>query len=765
MLGSVSLFAQQDVSGTVVDESGKALSGVSVKVKGVTVDPTITDVDGKFNISCPSNSNLVFSMIGKITKVVAVNGSNNLNVILFPKDKSIDEVMIYASRTQARLIDLPCKIELISATEIENSKASDLGELLKSHTSVDIIEYPNMLSGIGMRGFAPSTSTKYVSILIDGVPAGTMNMSTITLNGVKQIEILKGPFSSLYGSSAMAGLINIVPVRHTEEITGAVNLSYGSANTLKTSAAVGGKIAEGLSFDFSGFYDQRKGDYKIGNNNILGLDATGKAILDESSYGATMESTSYKAMGANLRVGYNFNDNWTADLYGTYFGTKDIVTNGSFFGVYSPSKKDIRQYTVRMAVSGIVGNHNLKFNPYYNHQHYDYIDFKTDNKKSESTYNTVGFQVQDIITLGAHKLTVGVDNLNIYNKGRSYNDKTGKEKAPYKPDMTNNTYGIFAQGNLHFLYQKLNASFGARMDLIRLSLEANDFFKNEKKSEKYNKFSPNVGLKYNFLDGANIHTNYGMAFLAPDAYQKAGRYTGAYGTTIGNPDLKGESSATLDIGMGYVNANLGVRFDVTYFTTNHKDFILRERVNPNGVPYDGDEYTTFKNANEAKMQGIELMASYDVGSLFDYNFSLKTYFNGTFLLRSEVKNNDKWDDMMYVRKQKINFGVEFTTDNKWNFKINGRFIGRRVEQNWYSYYKQVRPSLPVLTDRTQPEYVKKGLLHQPAFLVFDTHLYYNITNNITVGLNVNNLFDENYTEKDGYNMPGRNFMGNVSFRF
>ncbi len=412
-------------------------------------------------------------------------------------------------------------------------------------------------------------------------------------------------------------------------------------------------------------------------------------------------------------------------------------------------------------------NHTLKFNPYYNYHHYDYTDVKTNYKTSESVYKTYGFQIQDIISLGNHKLTVGVDNLNIKNEGKSYNAKDGVEKMPYQPNFGNTTFGTFAQGNFKLADDKLNISAGARLDLINLTLEANEFMKNEKKSETYNKFSPNVGVKYEFVDNFNAHASYGMAFLAPNAYQKAGQYTGLYGTTKGNPDLKGETSGTFDIGFAYKFFEQGIDVDITYFNTNHKDFIVTERVNPDGVPYNGDEYSTFKNANKANMQGIELMASYDFGVLFDNQFSLKTYINGTFMLKTEVEVNDKWEDMKYVRKKTVNFGVQFMSNNKWNFKLNGRFIGRRVEDNWYNpaWYPNVRPTLPILADRTQHEYVKAGLLHHPEFIVFDTHLYYNINKNFTVGINANNIFDENYTEKDGYNMPGRSFMGTVTFKF
>lgn len=676
------------------------------------------------------------------------------------KTQNIDEVVISASRTKAKLKELPSKVEVITKKAISQSGANDMTDLLKNNTSVDVIQYPNFLAGIGMRGFAPSTSTKYVTILVDGVPAGTMNMGTLMLNGVEQVEILKGPFSSLYGSSAMGGLINIVPVQNKGNLTGNVNLGYGSWKTLKTSAAVGGKISEGLSFDLNAYYNKQGDDYKVGGDNFFSLSPTKEAILDKKTYDATMERTSYKAKGGNLRLGYDFNENWNLNVYGMYFSTDDIVTNGSFWGVYAPNAKDMEQYTTRLSLEGRINNHLIKVNPYYSRAFYDNTDVKTNYKTYESTIKTYGAQLQDIISIGKHKLTIGLDNQNVDTEGKSFESKDGKEKAPYQPNYSNGTLAAFAQANLKLFNDAVNLSAGARYDHMKLTLQENEFMKNAEKSETYNKFSPNLGLKINIDEYSTIHASYGQAYLAPDAYQKAGEYTGLYGTTKGNPDLKGESSTTFDVGVSYNNFRQGVAVDITYFHTNHDDFIVSDKITSNG-----STYKSFKNAQEAKMRGIEVMASYDFGSLADYAFSLKAYMNGTFMLKTKVYDEQGWQDINYVRKQTINMGLHFITENKWDIKLNGRYIGSRIENNWYTWYPQVRPSLAALAMQTQPQYASKDLLKHPQFMVFDAHVYYNITKNIKVGVNANNLLDENYTEKDGYNMPGRNFLGKISYQF
>jgi outer membrane receptor protein involved in Fe transport len=70
-----------------------------------------------------------------------------------------------------------------------------------------------------------------------------------------------------------------------------------------------------------------------------------------------------------------------------------------------------------------------------------------------------------------------------------------------------------------------------------------------------------------------------------------------------------------------------------------------------------------------------------------------------------------------------------------------------------------------LQSKTQADLLANSLIEHPAFLIFDLQAAYPVKENLSVGLNVNNLFDENYTEKDGYNMPGRSFTVKAVLNF
>ena len=90
-------------------------------------------------------------------------------------------------------------------------------------------------------------------------------------------------------------------------------------------------------------------------------------------------------------------------------------------------------------------------------------------------------------------------------------------------------------------------------------------------------------------------------------------------------------------------------------------------------------------------------------------------------------------------------------------------MGHRIEKNYIA--ATYRPDLKKLQEETQPDLVANSLIKHPEFLVFDFNASFPVTQKVSVGVVVNNILDENYTEKDGYNMPGRNFQLKASVSF
>ncbi|MDE7073515.1 MAG: TonB-dependent receptor, partial [Odoribacter sp.] len=460
----------------------------------------------------------------------------------------LEEVTIHATKTGALLKDLPAKVEVVTRRQIEASGINNLTDLLKNFTNVDVIEYPGYNSYFSIRGFKPDDGGKYVRVLVDGVPAGTANMSTLSLGDVEQVEVLKGPFSSMYGSDAMGGVVNIVTKRNTEKLTGGIKLSAGSFQSSKGAFNVGGRIVGGLSFDASFDYLSQARSYKIGDHNLLHMSAVEKAILGEDTYGIRMGYSRHSGISARGRLGYDFGKNWSLNFIEMAFVGKDLPTGGNVWGGSGVKKKDITRHSSKLELNGRVKNHNLFFAPHYTVDETNTYTNETDTAfvYSGSKLSTYGFTAHDNLVIGKQKIAFGIDNSNQVMEMLSRNQKTGEPKAAYQPDRRGSSVGIFLQGDLKLIREKLNVSVGLRYDYIVSKLKKSPHMDNEEKTENHNTFNPNIGLKYNIYGGLAAHASFGTAFSMPDAYKKAGEFLYGGVLTLGNPDLDPEKSRTVD---------------------------------------------------------------------------------------------------------------------------------------------------------------------------------------------------------------------------
>ena len=409
----------------------------------------------------------------------------------------LEEVMIHATKTGALLKDLPNRVEVVTKRQIEASGINNLTDLLKNFVNVDVIEYPGYNSYFSIRGFKP-TEGKYTTVLIDGVPAGTTNMATLSLGDVEQVEVLKGPFSAMYGSDAMGGVVNIVTKRNKDKLTGGIKVAAGSYQTSKGAFHVGGRIYRGLSFDASFDYTAQARNYKIGDHNLLHMSATDKAILGKDTYGIKMNGSRHSGIAGKGRIGYDFGENWSLNFTEIFFVGKDLPTGGNVWGTNGLKKKDVTRYTEKLELNGKVNNHNLFFAPHYSTAKTDTYTADTDTAYvySGNELNTYGFTAHDNLILGKQRIAFGFDNNNEVSEITSFKAR-GEIKAPYQPRFRNTAWGIFLQSNLKLFKEKLDLSVGLRYDYIDFKLRKTPGLENEEKAESYNTFNPNIGAKYN----------------------------------------------------------------------------------------------------------------------------------------------------------------------------------------------------------------------------------------------------------------------------
>ncbi|MGF1533613.1 MAG: TonB-dependent receptor plug domain-containing protein [Bernardetiaceae bacterium] len=209
----------------------------------------------------------------------------------------LEEVVVTATRSEKRLIDIPVPITLIARAQIEQMGSLRLGDVLQEQTGLNLINDHGQ--GLQMQGFDPD----YTLILIDGEPiigrtAGTLDLSRLAVGNIKQIEIVRGPSSSLYGSEALAGVVNII-TQDPQQKGGSLSVRYGANQTSDL----------GLSLQTQ--------HEKWGINFFLNRYASGGYDLNPQTFGQTVEP--FLTYTAQSKFNYDFSDQVSLSLSGRYF--------------------------------------------------------------------------------------------------------------------------------------------------------------------------------------------------------------------------------------------------------------------------------------------------------------------------------------------------------------------------------------------------------------------------------------------------------------
>lgn len=676
----------------------------------------------------------------------------------------MNEVVVSASRSGTMLKDIPQKVEIISNDMLKSLPNDNLAEVLKRATNLDIIEYPGLLSQIGMRGFSPSAhSRSYVLVLINGVAAGTTNLSEITVDNIERIEVIKGPYSVLYGSDAMGGVINIITKKSIAQSQGNVSVESGSFGYTKLSGNFTGVGSDKFTYGLGYNHQQQSKDYRIGDHNFLHMSDVDKMILDKASYGDVMQNSQYELNAINGFANYAFNQQWKARLDGMYTFADDVESPGTYWGVYGQTKKDIRLLNLNLSLEQNGEKNHFRFAPYFNNDKDPNYSDNTDAAfvNFTSTTKEYGYQLQDGYQFGNLNLLAGHD-LHVYDYASQNFSAKDVETAPYKPNNRFINLALFAQAT--YAWEGLHVNAGLRYDHFDYQIDANADLNSPKASANYNTVNPSVGAQYVFLKDFKAHASYGSAFSVPDAYQVAGQYTMSYtygGVTyatdyVGNANLKPEKSRTADVGIAYDSRRTGLKIDLTYFHTNFNDRMITQ--------YSSDLTAyTYVNANKSLMDGLELVSSFNFGQFIRPTLDIEAYANFTWMFTNNVTTAaGVTQDALYVRKTNGNFGLSYQ-DRKISMRLNGRLIGSRLETDNFSY---IRTGITAADYYTKGGYTAAdGVLQIPSFLVFDYSIGYAFSPKVNFGITVANLLDENYTEKDGYNMPGRSIIAKVSYKF
>lgn len=682
----------------------------------------------------------------------------------------LDEVVVTATRSAVARSKTPQSITVITGKDIALTPGQEFTEILKKNSALNIVQYPGLLAGVGIRGFRPQTGglNQRTLLLVDGRPAGTANLATINPANIERIEVLKGPASALYGSQAMGGVVNVITKKTTGDIRSNLFAEYGSYQTFKAGGTAGGNITDKLDFDVSFTTFDRTKNMKLGEGNffrnLLNAESATKFYSDSTrqtddkrSDGLRREFTRLGYNTASLRLGYQLSTKWRMDVKGERFVAKNVESPSDiFFGNQQPSTKDINRNNGEMSVSGNISNHQLSLRGYVAQENnfnntlvsggvriVPYLSF-------QSSAKWRGVQLKDIYKLKNHTLILGIDHNNASTRSRAYNSNT-TERAPFSPNYSIVSTAGYIQGQFNFLGDKLVINPGARYDIITYDVKQTPLLNTYAPGKETNPFfTPSLAAQYSFVNLLTVHGTIGRAFVTPDAFNVAG-YSEIISNnkalvTRGNPDLKNENSTSWDMGLRINKKGSPFSADITYFNTDVKDRITTQRTTPTTPETTESGYvissrTTYINANRANIRGLEAEAAYDFGSLVNNNCSISLYANATKTFKAEevtvaANGAETTRDIYNVADFTGNFGAEYNNLKHLSFRLNGRYVGHRKD-----------------TDFNDPKFPE---IEYPEFMVVDFGAGYKFAQKYTISLFVNNITDENYYEKRGFNLQGRN---------
>lgn len=429
-----------------------------------------------------------------IISVLFVFSSENLFSQEIKKDTieatKLDEVILTATRTARQLSSLPLPVTLISKEKIIESGTIRLNEILNEQTGIITIADESGFEGVQIQGI----SSDYILILIDGVPlvgrsAGNFDLSRLTVGNIKQIEVVKGPSSSLYGSEALGGVINIITEKPKKE-TLEGNVSY----------RIGRFTQQDINLDLKQQIKKFRYAFFANRFSSEGYD------LNENAEGQTVNP--FENYTLNGRFFYDFNDQLSLFSSIRFYDQKQeagIALNDTFF----EGATEEQEWNAHLRLDHKWSERiSVEYELYYTNYRADERLASTisDEVLSDTDFNQnlIRPEVRGNYTLdNAGTVTAGV--------GFQYDEL---DRTFFDERVSFNSQYAYAQYDVNPI-EKLNVIIGGRFD---------------NHSEYSNQFSPKLAVRYNLSDAFAIKGSVGYGFKAPDFRQLYFDFTN---TTVG----------------------------------------------------------------------------------------------------------------------------------------------------------------------------------------------------------------------------------------
>jgi len=550
------------------------------------------------------------------------------------EEVTLEEIVVTASRIEESPKEVASSVTVITEKEIENRKARTVFEVLRSVPGLDVRQSggPGKLTDIFIRG----AKSEHTLVMIDGVemndPMSTgrgYDLSKLTVDNIERIEIVRGPQSTLYGSDAIGGVINIITKKGEGKPKFFFSGEGGSYHTyLGTVGLSGGTKLVNYSFGISHF-------------DTKGFSAANK------KYGNT-EKDGHRNTSFSTRLGLTPIEPSEIDLILRYMDSKTDLDLGGGANKDDPNYVlELRELFLRtqgrLLLFDGLWEQKLGFSLADHDRDYrDKQDPLHPFDSSKGTYDGTMLKMDWQHNLFFHKtntLTLGVEYEKEKGEFRYFSESMWGPYESVFPEKSASTKAFYFQDKLSY-YESFFATLGLRVD---------------DHSRFGSKATFRIAPSYLFKKtGTRIKGTYGTGFKAPTLYQLFAPAT-AWGP-IGNPNLKPEKSKGWDGGFEQFLFGEKVSLGATYFRNDFKDLV------------DFDWVQGYINIDKARTEGVEFFIS--VCPIEDLTLSANYTYTDT---------EDKETKEKLLRRPRhkggLNLGYRFL--DKGNINLNLIYVGRR----------------------------------------------------------------------------------------
>lgn len=576
-----------------------------------------------------------------------------------PGATDAEEIVVSATRIETPVDQIGSSVTVITADEIEQRQRRTLLDVLQTVPGLNIVQTggPGGKTSVFLRG----SNSNHTKVLIDGVDAndpsqdGVFDFGQVLTSDIERVEVLRGPQSSLYGSDALGGVINIVTKKGSGPMRFSGSLEGGSFATFNQSAGVSGSTAHfNYAFNVAHF---RSGETPV-------------TPLDLLPPGRQRKNDSYENTTLSTKLGADFTDTFGIEVVARYTDSSLLFTSDDFSVFPSVPAAEQSDQSARQLFTRGEAHLALFDGVFKNRFGVSYTDYRTRIQGPDTGFglpppnlnrgDRIKFDWQGDIALAKDQtLLLGLE------------DQTDRLlDSPISAENDNRAGFAELQSQIvHNLY----AAASVRYD-------DNDRFGGQttwRIAPSY--LVPKLGTQ--------LKASYGTGFKAPSLTQLFVSFPAF--NFFANPDLQPEESEGYDFGFEQPLAAERVRFGATYF---HND--ITNLINANAT------FTSLENVGRASTDGVETFASLSVTDRLKLRGDY-TYTNAT--------NDTTGEELLRRPEHKASLTATWLPTDRLSLSATLLYIGSQVDGNRSFSIPRLKTDSYLLVNLTASYDLGKGI--------------------------------------------------------